>query len=232
MAKLVLSLNGTLLNQYFIDRDSLGIGRDAGNEIVIDDPLLSRRHARILCVGEDHIIEDLGSANGTRINGQPQTRRILQHRDVVELGAHHLCYMNSRLAAELSLDQTMLIEALPRDALAAATPPTGILASKASQVYFPDGHVKVLDTAGHHAVGDIVRLERVVTTFGTPSEQLVVFTRRPQGFFVSHVEGSRPPRVNQQGIAPGPHALNDGDLVEAAGYRLEFHLDRRSDSRL
>lgn len=229
MAKLVLSLNGTLLNQYFIDRPSLAIGRESGNDIAINDPRLSRRHARIVTVGEDHIIEDLQSSNGTLLNGRTLTRQILQHRDVIELGAHHLCYLNSRLAAELDMEQTMLIRALPRDAAPAdATAVPHLATARPGQTYFPDGHVKVLATAGDRADEALVALDRVVTTFGRPGERLVVFTRRPQGFFVTHVEGSRPPRVNQQDIGLEPRALSDGDIVEAAGYRLEFHLDRLS----
>lgn len=234
MAKLVLSLNGTLLNQYFIEQQSLAIGREAGNDIVIDDPRLSRRHARIQTVGEDHIIEDLQSSNGTRVNGQPLTRQILQHRDIVELGTHHLCYLNSRLATEIDMEQTMLIQALPRDALAAAlgTDPAAVphlATARPGKTYFPDGHVEVQAATAAHAAGERVRLDRVVTTFGQPGEQLVVFTRRPQGYFVTHVEGSRLPRVNQQTIGREPQALNDGDVVEAAGYRLAFHLDRLAD---
>lgn len=229
MAKLVLSLNGTLLNQYFIEQASLDIGREAGNDIVIDDPRLSRRHARILAVGEDHIIEDLQSSNGTRLNGRPLTRQILQHRDIVELGSHHLCYLNSRLATEIDMEQTMLIQALPRDALTPEAAVPQLATARPGKTYFPDGHVEVLAAAGAHAAGERVRLDRVVTTFGRPGEQLVVFTRRPQGYFVTHVEGSRLPRVNQQAIGREPQALNDGDLVEAAGYRLAFHLDRLAD---
>ena len=50
MAKLVLMLNGKIINQYFIEQPSISIGRDPGNEICISDPLLSRRHARIIVI--------------------------------------------------------------------------------------------------------------------------------------------------------------------------------------
>ena len=56
MAKLVLMLNGKIINQYFIEQPSISIGRVPGNEICISDPLLSRRHARITVAGADEVL--------------------------------------------------------------------------------------------------------------------------------------------------------------------------------
>lgn len=225
MAKLVLSLNGTLLNQYFIDRTNLSIGRDKTNDIVVSDPLLSREHARIVCFGEDHIIEDLGSSNGTRINGQLLMRQILHHRDIVELGNHRLCYLNSRMAADIDMERTMLIKALPADGQPAWDAPAfAVPALRAAKTTTPEGWIKVLTGQGKHASGQEVRLDRVVTTFGIPGQRLVVIARRPQGFFLTHVEGKELPRINQQPINREAHTLSDGDRIEAAGCRLEFHL--------
>lgn len=231
MAKLVLSLNGNVLNQVFIDKPTLNIGRDAGNDIIISDPLLSRLHARIVSVGEDHIVEDLQSSNGTLINGSALGRKILQHRDVIGLGSHSLCYLNTRLAGEVDLERTMLIQALPLGGGGAeAGAGDAVPAIHAGRAWLPVGSVKVLAGSGAHAVGDSVRLERVVTTFGIPGEQLVVIGRRPQGYFLTHVEGARLPRVNRRAISSEPHALHDGDLIEAAGYRLEFRLEHAASS--
>ena len=55
MAKLILTLNSKVLNQYFVDKPCLTIGRGPDNDIVINDPLLSREHARIVTVGKDQI---------------------------------------------------------------------------------------------------------------------------------------------------------------------------------
>ena len=120
MAKLILSLNGTVINQFFIDKPSLTIGREQGNDIVIDDAVLSRQHARVLTVEKDQIVEDLQSSNGTLLNGRPLTRQILQHGDVIQLGSHHLRYMSTRVAGDADLERTMIIKGLSRMAEAAA----------------------------------------------------------------------------------------------------------------
>ena len=235
MAKLVLMANGKVINQFFIDQPSIGIGRDPSNEICIADPLLSRRHARITVAGADEIIEDLQSNNGTKVNGKLLVRQILQHRDVIELGSHQLCFMSSRIANDVELERTMLIQTLSREALSPEAANAGSAATitqaptgRSSKTRFAEGEVTVLadSITGSHPVGESIRLNQVVTTFGTPGEQLIVLTRRPQGIYLTHVEGREHPRVNQRSIGDAPRALHDGDLIEAAGYQLKFQLGR------
>jgi pSer/pThr/pTyr-binding forkhead associated (FHA) protein len=230
MAKLVLTLEGKVINHYFIDKPCLTIGRGAGNDIVINDPLLSREHARIVSIGEDEIVEDLQSSNGTRINGSPLVRQILQHRDIIELGNHQLRYMSSRIASDVDFERTMMIQTLPRQAEAGGDAPIfDVPVARSAKTRFQEGSVTVLAGSRPYTTDQIVRLDRVVTTFGVPGEQLVVLTRRPQGVFLTHVEGSRFPRVNRQSVGETPHLLRDGDLIEAAGYQLKFKLKPLTD---
>ena len=113
MAKLVLSHGGAVVFHCFLDRERLTVGRDAHNRIVVDDASVSREHAAITPVGNDHILDDLASANGTFVNGKRLARRILQHGDVIELGRFHLRYLNPKVASDVDLEQTMFIAGLP-----------------------------------------------------------------------------------------------------------------------
>lgn len=54
-----------------LEGDSIVIGRSPGCELVLPDPLLSRRHARLFRRNDRWYLEDLGSRNGTRLNGRP-----------------------------------------------------------------------------------------------------------------------------------------------------------------
>jgi len=65
----------------------------------------------------------------------------------------------------------------------------------------------------------------VVATFGKSGKQLAVVTRRPHGYFVTHVEGRRYPRVNQQMIGGEARLLRAGDVIEVADEQLTFLLD-------
>lgn len=56
--------------EYPLEKTELQLGRDLSNDIVINDPEVSRRHAHLLLEGDGYILEDLGSTNGTFIRGQ------------------------------------------------------------------------------------------------------------------------------------------------------------------
>jgi pilus assembly protein CpaF len=62
---------------FELDADSYTIGREAGNEIVIEDPQVSRRHAQLARQGTSYVIEDIGSTNGTYVNGKRVTAPVL-----------------------------------------------------------------------------------------------------------------------------------------------------------
>jgi len=72
---------------FILDQDLFTLGRDPGNDIVINDPQVSRQHARITRQGEMMVIEDLGSTNGTFVNGMRLTGpHTLANGDVISLG--------------------------------------------------------------------------------------------------------------------------------------------------
>jgi hypothetical protein len=62
---------------FELDGDSYTIGREAGTEIVIEDPQVSRRHATLTRQGTSYLIEDIGSTNGTYVNGRRVTAPVL-----------------------------------------------------------------------------------------------------------------------------------------------------------
>ena len=223
MAKLVLSAGGSVVFQCFVDKERVGVGRDPTNQIVINDPAVSREHAAIVPVGNDHILEDLASANGTFVNGTRMPRRILQHGDVVEFGAFTLRYLNPK-AAEVELDRTMLIEGiaraqvgLPADREALPVPRT-----RATRTKFPDGRVHML---GGPRAGTTIELDRVVAKFGRPGHCSAVLVRRPHGYFLAHVEGRRAPRVNARPAGKEAKRVNDGDVIDVADEKFRFAVD-------
>jgi pSer/pThr/pTyr-binding forkhead associated (FHA) protein len=69
-----------------IDRDWLVIGRGRGADLVIADATISRAHAAIAFDGARFFLQDLGSTNGTRVNGKRETRVRLQDGDELQLG--------------------------------------------------------------------------------------------------------------------------------------------------
>jgi pSer/pThr/pTyr-binding forkhead associated (FHA) protein len=72
---------------FELPRSTVSIGRDPGNRVVINDPQISRQHARITPQGGLMIVEDLGSTNGTTVNGlRINTAHTLAHGDEIGMG--------------------------------------------------------------------------------------------------------------------------------------------------
>jgi hypothetical protein len=71
-------------------------------------------------------------------------------------------------------------------------------------------------------VGRELALIKNLTTLGKPGVQVAVITKRPQGYFITHVEGANYPILNGATLDAQAHALNNHDLVEIAGVKMEF----------
>lgn len=72
---------------YSLENSEISIGREVGSDVFINDEEVSRRHARLISQFGDYILEDLGSTNGTFVNGQRATgQRILKPGDTILFG--------------------------------------------------------------------------------------------------------------------------------------------------
>jgi hypothetical protein len=72
--------------EFEFDQDSVLIGRTPECDVVLYDAGVSRRHCRIFSEGDGYLIEDMGSANGTKVNGEPIKTHALSDGDQLTLG--------------------------------------------------------------------------------------------------------------------------------------------------
>lgn len=229
MPKLMLTLDGALLGEYPLDGRCTTIGRRPTNDIQIDNLAVSGEHARVLTVGDESFLEDLGSTNGSMLNGLPVTKQMLQHGDVIGIGRYQLNYVSEVGASSMagtaaSFENTIQIRRVPSlepapAAAAAESATEGIVADEAAQL--PPARVQVLNGPG---TGKELLLSKTLTTLGKPGMQVAVITRRPHGYFITHVEGLDHPAVNGASIGAQAHELNDHDVIEVAGVKMEFYL--------
>src|SRR5215212_7081405 len=121
MAKMILSVDGQVLKEFTLSKERTLIGRKPHNDIQIDNLAVSGEHAAIITILNDSFVEDLGSTNGTMVNGKPIKKHFLQNNDVVEIGKHKLKYFNDAPTAATAADfeKTMII----RNPAKAAPPP-------------------------------------------------------------------------------------------------------------
>jgi len=91
---LVVSKGPQLGERFFIEQPVLTVGRDPEADIFLNDMTVSRSHARFeLTAGELSVI-DLGSLNGTYVNGMCVDRAALSSGDVVQIGTFQMVYFS------------------------------------------------------------------------------------------------------------------------------------------
>ena len=232
MAKLMVTLNGVIQGHYFVDKDTFTIGRNADNDIALDDPCISKLHAVIVTLGNDQVMEDVGSANGVLINGKKTAKRILQNNDMIGMGAFELKYMNQRVSSNMDFEKTqMLVPALwPNSALKEHTKPvaqpqldTAISSIRSVKESFPLGGVQGISG---ELTGQEIVISRPLKTFGRPAESVVMIARRPCGYYVTHVVGKKTTKLNGKRIGDKTHLLYDDDVLQIADHSLRFFLTK------
>ncbi|SMC18047.1 FHA domain-containing protein [Andreprevotia lacus DSM 23236] len=242
MAKLLLCLDGTVVKEFRLNRERFTVGRRPTNDIQIDNLAVSGEHAALLTVGGDVFVEDLDSTNGTVVNGKPTKRQLLQDGDEIIIGKYMLKFWSENAAgsdAGTDYEKTMMLRVPPAVAAAAPAPapvaaaPRPVVAASAAAVAASavqtgarpaepassPGVVKVL-TGGN--AGRELMLTKNLTTLGKAGVQVAVITRRPQGYFITHVEGAQTPKVNGVQIGQSARKLEEEDLIELLGVQMAF----------
>jgi pSer/pThr/pTyr-binding forkhead associated (FHA) protein len=242
MAKLILSLEGSVIREIALDKERITIGRKPQNDIQIENLAVSGEHARIVTLLNDSFLEDLGSTNGTLVNGNPVKKHILQDSDVIEIGKYKLKFMVEARAAPVAeaasmedFERTMILRAPAAEkaaanafgdgagtrsdaAAAVATAPAAVVPPPAMTTQ-PTAAIQILNgpSAGREMV-----FTKNLTTLGKAGVQVAVIARRPQGYFITHVEGARFPVVNGKTLDAQAHPLTEHDVIELAGVKMEF----------
>ena len=254
MAKLHFSLDGNSLGEFTLDKERMTIGRRPSNDIHIDNLAVSGDHAVITTIGNDSFLEDMNSTNGTLVNSKAIKKHVLQHNDVIEFGKYQLLYINqtqakapvntsgfentvvmrpAKLVVPPSEVKEAVAEAAPMTADALVNEMTQDNASVknatpqnatplgASENTPKVGRLQMLSGAN---AGRELALNKALTTLGKPGMQVAVVTKRPLGYFITHVEGENLPLVNGQKIGLQAYALADHDVIDLSGIKMEFFL--------
>ncbi len=219
MAKIILSLNGKPLGEFPLDKERITIGRRPTHDIHIDNLAVSGDHAAIVSIYNYHFLEDLGSTNGTQINGKDIKKQVLNHNDIIQIGKHQLRYVNEEALAGAELEKTVAIRPQAARPAAADTPAAAPAAPAPNGV--PEG-AAYLEVVGGPTAGKRLALTMTTTTIGRQGAPLAVITRQPEGYYVGRGEGSRRPVVNGQAV-DNRLLLQDGDVLELDGIRMAFH---------
>jgi len=195
MPRMVVAIDGVVVKEVLLTQERTTVGRRPYNDVVIDNLAVSGEHAVVVMSGDDVELQDLGSTNGTYVNGKPIKRQLLRNGDVVEMGKYQIRFL---------LDAP--VSGYDKALAAAAT----------------QGSIGVVRVVTGPASGREVALTKVVTTIGKPGVAVASITRRHNSFVLAHVDGGELPRLNGAAIGSDPVPLKGGDRIILAGAEMEF----------
>ena len=237
MAKLVLSMDGLVLKEIGLNKERMTIGRRPSNDIQIDNLAISGEHAAVVTILNDSFLEDMNSTNGTLVNGQPIKKHFLKNGDLVELGKYKLKYFSEAApAADPEYERTLLlrpstlkpvIPVAPAPAAVSPAAPPMAEAQEAAAVLQeapPPPAIGAIQILNGVNAGRELELTKTLTTLGKPGRQVAVIARRPQGYFITHVEGASFPSINGQVLDAQARMIKNHDVIEIAGIKMEFFL--------
>jgi len=248
MGKLVLHLPDGATRDIPLARERMTIGRRADNDICLPLPTVSAEHAAVITVLDDSFLEDLGSRNGTLVNGKEVKKHFLRDRDEIDIGRQRLVYFSGVFEAvdpapdPAPVRQARTQEAPSRTHFAgqppveqgSADPPerAPAMIDTASLFAEPDERpagaprvradaptIEVLDGPG---AGTEALVDRDDFVLGRVGVQVAAIRRTADGYRLVLVEGDVPPSINGAELPREGALLALGDEIGIAGTRLRY----------
>ncbi len=242
MPKLLLKFGAAVIKEIAIEKTPLNIGRKPDNDIVIDNPAVSSHHCKIASYGNTFFIEDVGSTNGTFVNGKKIIKAGLRNNDVIGVAKHTIVFVDLSVSAQAN-DQPaqscaqaagqsasqpqkeaqhgQTTPPASHEEIAGLKPMTGIL-----QVI--DGFVDKSEyemTALSTYIGKSERAGIPIKgsgMFGSVPEVAAMIAKRPDGYFLVQLKEGYT-KVNGN-VVSGKEPLKDGDLIEIGATKFRFQL--------
>lgn len=215
MPKLILTLDGAVIREYSIDKDSISVGRKHGNDIQLNDLTISGRHSLITKVGENIFIDDLGSTNGTLLNGARVAKSKLQHSDVIQVGNYQFTFFSNE---EEDYEPTMFLRAEIED--------TKIINMKQKSTSDNTGAklgaVRVLSGP---LKDKVLELRKAFNTLGFNGMKMAIIARNTSNYTISAIKNEDSfniAMVNGTDISVEARELKEHDIIELANTKIEF----------
>ncbi len=209
MPQLIASVEGVKVKHIELENGRTTLGRKHHNGIVLDSLVVSGDHCVFEMQGASVTVEDLGSTNGTFINGQPiKTRQLLADEDVITVGNFSLQYLSRTEPVPGGNRQSTMTMSLASLGIA------GTNAVLQASVKLLGGASSGLETP----------LVKAVTVYGRAGVCVIAISHRREGYFVAHMGGQTAPTLNGAQFGQNAVALAHHDLINLAGEEMEFLL--------
>lgn len=232
MNKLLITLNNTLVSEYKLENEITSIGRKSDNDIHIDNPAVSGKHARILFMGGEAFLEDLDSTNGTFVNSEKVSKHLLKNGDLISIGSHQLKFEGTG-EDESDLEKTLVIKpyAVGMEGTAAFQAAELEKQKKQKESEAAEASASgaerpaLLQLLSGPNNGKKMALNKSITRLGKPGEQVAAIAKRPAGYFIMHLGGNTPqPVVNGSTVGTQASELKHGDIIEVGKIRMKIMI--------
>ena len=233
MPRLILTFNKRVIKEYPFLNDSITIGRDENNGIIIDNLAVSSYHAKIDKVGPGYILTDLQSTNGTFVNDKKVVTHKLSHGDNIIIGKHLILFVAAQkgedaeaLIKKSSLDRTMMLDTARQKELLAkqeALPQTPKVLEKVGVISFIDssdlGEIVLTKKLTKIGKADTSEIRLSGMLLGSTAATI---SRRPSGYTITFTRGVSKLKVNGEVIKESV-LLKDYDTIELGSYKFQFY---------
>ena len=217
MSKLILTLDGAVIREYPIEKDSLSIGRKHGNDIQLNDLTVSGRHALIVSMGEHIYVDDLGSTNGTLMNGARISKSLLKHGDVIQVGNYQFTFYDD---TETEYEPTMFIQAEIEE--------TQIINTNKQSTAVKGERLAGVKIINGPLAKKTLELRKPFNTIGFNGIKMAMISRTTDHYTISALKRSKlrresdAPMLNGKVISMESIRLKEKDIIELAGTKMEF----------
>jgi len=220
--KLILTLDGEVINEYSVDDKPISVGRKHGNDVQLNDLTISGRHALITPSATNEVtVEDLASTNGTLVNGIHVDKTTLKHGDIIQVGHHQFTFLND---GESKYEPTMFIKAEMDE----------------TQMVLPEWESRAEAIKGQPLAGlrtlngplakTVMELRKAFSTVGFQGKKLALISRGLDGYTITQIRksnksrrGTDQPTLNGEPLSAKSIDLKPGDIINIAGFEVEFY---------
>ncbi len=244
MPIITVKFKDTAIDNYQLQKGlSLTIGRRNNNDVVIDNLAVSGHHAKIDSVGDEFVLIDLQSKNGSFVNETIINTHWLKNGDVINIGKHSLAFNytdDEQIPDDGSdkIEQTMLMDTSQyRSMMKKSKPDVPKPLIKNDNIDSTGGLDFLAGGSGN------IKLSKKITKIGKHPESDIVIkgmwvgqtaltiSKRPDGYYISYVGGMSKPKINDKLIIHSS-ILNDLDIIDIGPTKLQFHLLNHSETRI
>ena len=233
MPRLVLTFNDQVIKECPFLKESVTIGRNSDNAIVIDNLAVSGYHARIDKTGSDYILTDLQSTNGTFVRDKKVVTHRLSHGDDIAIGKHAILFVATEQkedaedeTKQIDLDKTMMLDTAKQRELLSKQKIEVVPQKRPKKL----GVLSFIDGSGL----EDIELTKKLTKIGKADSSEIRLTglfmagtaatisRRPSGYTISYAGGVTKLRVNGE-VIKDYVPLKDFDTIEVGSFKFQFY---------